>query len=397
MATTHQIIRNAMSSLLLILLLLLIQACSSKPSIITSPANLPDAPMTGGTEKLLIIGQDLDAIRGYMASDCCPQPDGFTAYVGLYDILIDANFGGLGIDANGKETEIEFSWGAGPVGAYQTATEFGVDGLVIGLYIAENGHPGGLRRISDGEFDDEIKQLARLGGLIKGPIYLRIGYEFDGAWNQGQENSDHYIAAYRHIVDILREQDVGNFEFVWQSSAAPLDDIIESKHEDIKEWYPGDEYVDWMGFSWFMNPDETVAVSPSYQPPTPLELAEEILAFARERGKPVMIAEATPMAMDLNENFMAHSWPIWDGEPASNPVEMSDDEIWGHWFGPLFELLENNRDVIHALAYINVDWDSQAMWGPPYASGFWGDSRLETNKSIARRFTNAIENWKKSD
>ena len=75
-------------------------------------------------------------------------------------------------------------------------------------------------------------------------------------------------------------------------------------------------------------------------------------------------------------------------------IDMNDDEIWDHWFEPLFELLEDNRDVIHALAYINADWDSQAMWGPPYHNGFWGDTRLETNEVLAARFSDAIAAWK---
>jgi hypothetical protein len=376
------------------LLMLAAQACSGESADTSSPAITADSSTPGDPAKLLIIGQDLGAIRGYMASDCCPRPDGLTAYLDFYDILKEGDFGGLGIDPNGDNPGFEFSWGAGPVGAYQTATEFGVDGLAIGLSITENEHPGGLGQLVDGDFDAEIRQLARFGSMIEGPIYLRIGYEFDGAWNRGYEDADQYVAAYRRIVSILREQGTENFEFVWQSGTAVVDDIIDGGHEDIRKWYPGDEYVDWMAFSWFMNPDETVQVSPSYQPPTPLELTEELLGFARERGKPVMIAEASPQAMDLNENFMANHSPIWDGESASNPVRMSDEQIWEHWFGPLFELLNDNKDVVHALAYINADWDSQEMWGPPYESGFWGDTRLETNAAIAKRFAKEIEIWK---
>jgi hypothetical protein len=163
----------------------------------------------------------------------------------------------------------------------------------------------------------------------------------------------------------------------------------------VRQWYPGDDYVDWMGISWFMNPDETIQVeSPPYRPPTPLELANEILDFARERDKPVMIAEASPQAMDLNERFMADHAPIWDGPPAGNRIVMSDEEIWNHWFAPLFRLMNDNDDVIHALAYINADWDSQGMWGPPYESGFWGDTRLEVNEALSERFSQAIDAWR---
>jgi hypothetical protein len=73
---------------------------------------------------------------------------------------------------------------------------------------------------------------------------------------------------------------------------------------------------------------------------------------------------------------------------------MTDEQIWDYWFAPLFAYMEDNRDVIDALAYINVDWDSQPMWGPPYENGFWGDTRLETNPVIAERFNEAIANWK---
>jgi len=357
-----------------------------------------DAATTPGDLRLLIIGQDLGAIRGYLQSRCCPRPDGLTAYVDFYDMLVPGDFGGLGIDADGKPTELEFEWGAGPVSAWKTATEFGIDGLAIGLSITENEHPGGLDRIVAGEHDAEIRQLARFFAMIEGPVWLRIGYEFDGAWNNGYEDAGRYVKAWRHIVDTLRAAGSDNVETVWQGAAAVADEVIDGRHEDIRQWYPGDDYVDWMAFSWFMHPDETISVpDPAYSPPTPRELAGEILRFARQRGKPVMIAEASPQALDLAEGFMANHSPIWDGPAGEDRVAMSDDAIWQHWFAPLFELMRANADVIDALAYINADWDAQPMWGPPYASGFWGDSRLEVNGEIARRFSAAIDDWRDRD
>jgi len=109
----HRTVRR-MSKLGCVLLMLAGAACADSPATESSTES----------GKLLIIGQDLGAIRGYMASDCCPRPDGLTAYLGLYDVLKDGNFGGLGIDAQGNALDFEIEWGAGPVGAWQTATEF---------------------------------------------------------------------------------------------------------------------------------------------------------------------------------------------------------------------------------------------------------------------------------
>ncbi|MEO1247302.1 MAG: hypothetical protein AAFX56_16575 [Pseudomonadota bacterium] len=369
---------------------------------VESTANMDSRPDNGQrtavATRILIVGQDLDAIRGYMASDCCIRPDGLTAYLDLYNLLKPGNFGGLGIDANGEPLDFEMSWGAGSVSAYRTATEFGTRDIAIGLSITENEHPGGLQRVVDGAHDAEIRQLARFAGLVDGRIYLRIGYEFDGAWNHGYWDHDKYVAAYRRIVDVLRAEGAENVEYVLQASAAGVDEIIDGGRENIAQWYPGDDYVDWLALSWFMNPDERSIVPQSnFTPLTPGELADEVLMLAREKGKPLMIAEASPQAMDLNERFTANHSPLWDGAAASGRTSMTDDEIWDYWFAPLFAYMKKHRDVIHALAYINVDWDSQAMWGPPYANGYWGDSRLETNPEIAKRFNAAIENWKNEE
>ncbi len=375
------------------LLLSSLSACDSGPAATAAQTGLEH----DARDRLFIVGQDLGAIRGYLDSRCCPSPDGLTAYVDFYDILKPGDFGGLGIDGNGNDAGFDFDWGAGPVNAWRTATGFDVDRLAIGLSITENEHPGKLERLIDGDFDAEIRQLGRFCGLIEGPVYLRIGYEFDGAWNQGYENTENYVDAWRRIVDVLERSGVDNVEFVWQASASTTDDVIDGGDEDIRQWYPGDEYVDWMGVSWFMHPEETVGVAGSFVPRSPLALTEEVLDFARQRGKPVMIAEAAPQGIDLRERFMANHAAIWDGPPGENRTAMSDDEIWTHWFAPLFGLLADNRDVLYALAYINVDWDSQPMWGPPYSSGFWGDSRLEVNEEIARRFGDALRAWKNAD
>ena len=369
----------------------LLAACNGDPALTAEPPEPADTP------KLLIIGQDLGAIRGYMASDCCPRPDALTAYVGFYDILNPSSFGGLGMNADGKDADFEFDWGAGPVSAFRTATEFGIGGVALGLSLTENEHPGKLDRLVAGDFDAEIRHLAEFANRIDGPLFLRIGYEFDGAWNQGYGNAERYVAVFRRIVDVMRDAGAENVEYVWQASASTTDDLIDRGHEDITRWYPGDDYVDWMAFSWFMTPHETVTVESAYEPPTPLELTEEVLAFARERGKPVMIAEASPQGLDLARGFLAHHHPIWDGPSGDGRIDMTSEELWDHWFAPLFELMNANSDVIHALAYINADWDSQRMWGPPYESGFWGDTRLEANADIAERFSEAIAAWKAGD
>ena len=348
----------------------------------------------GDKQKLFIIGQDLGAIRGYYDSACCIKPDGNTAYVNLYNVLSEQEaFGALGIDAEGNPLDIEADLGTGPVNVRKTATGFS-GGLAIGLELAENQHPDAMSHLIAGQYDRHIEHLAQFLKMIEGPVWLRVGYEFDGLWNQGYEYPEKYKAAYRRVVDKLRAANVRNVEYVWQASTSPVDDMIEKRFEDISLWYPGDSYVDWLGTSWFLTIDERPFAATDYTPASQRELTDQVLEFARERAKPVMIAESSPQGYDLAQNFNANIAPIWDGVQKGDVKRASDLDIWEAWYAPLFQYMNENGDVIRAFAYINANWDAQPRWGEPHSEGYWGDSRLQANPEIARRFNQAITQWR---
>jgi len=345
-------------------------------------------------QRLFIIGQDLGSIRAYYDSACCVKPDGNTAYINLYNVLSKQNgFSGLGVDAGGKPLDIELDTGAGLANMRKVALEF-PGGLAIGLELVENQHPGALAHLIAGQYDDHIEHLAHFMKLIDERVWLRVGYEFDGMWNQGYGDPEQYKKAYRHVVDKLREAGAENVEFVWQASTSPVDDMIEKRFEDISNWYPGDAYVDWIGSSWFLTIDEKPAVVTDYDPASQRELTDQVVEFARLRGKPVMIAEASPQGYDLADTFSANIAPVWDGKQKGDMRMLSDSEIWDEWYAPIFKYMNDNGDVIRALAYINANWDAQPRWGAPHNEGYWGDSRLEANSEIARRFNLAITDWR---
>ncbi len=342
---------------------------------------------------LLILGQDMGSVSEYAKSGRYPYPGGVTTYLALYQLLSSTYpaYGALGEDSQGKPTGYDVDWGSGRLNANSAALAFPGSALVVGLNIAEGNQQstwaaGELKNLTLGLHDHKIRRLALFFKSIDNPVYLRIGYEFDGAWNRGYEDSAQYIAAYRRIVDIIREQDVGNLAFVWQASASPIDDLIDGRHENIEDWYPGDNYVDWMGLSWFLPPDERF-----HGEVTQRMLANEVLNFARSRSKPVMIAESAPQGFDLEQLTHANSTPLWDGPAGASRRSVSAEEIWRAWFDPFFRYIRQNRDIVRAVAYINTDWDRQSKWSAPYSEGYWGDSRVQSNPLINDNWLQQIE------
>ncbi len=283
------------------------------------------APPNG--KKLLIIGQDLGSVGGldshsdgYVDSITTHIPAGVTTYTDI------PNLGGLKSQRN---------WGAGDINAqaYSQDETFDNAFVVIGVYMVNR-----LNGIKDGFFNSSIRQLAQWCKDQERPIFLRIGYEFEGPWNNYKASD--FKAAWQQIVHVFDEEDVRNVAYVWQSAGLNRSNII--------NWYPGDEYVNWVGYSHFDG----------------FNMGQSIRDFAEEHDKPIMIAEATPRRQ------------LKTGSPETH---------WRSWFLPLFEgIYANNR--IKALAYINADWESQSMW---QGQG-WGDSRVQVVAYIKNAWLNEI-------
>ena len=194
------------------------------------------------------------------------------------------------------------------------------------------------KKAGEGVYDKIIKKYASWAKSAKRPIYLRIGYEFDGPHNELEPRD--YINAYRHIVDLLRKENVNNIAFVWHSYASPPFNDYK-----LSEWYPGDDYVDWVGVSVFGH-----AYSDDFGPD-----CDNVLEFARQHRKPVMIAEANPVY----------------------GIDKENSEVWDQWFVNFFSFIYNKN--IKAVSFINENWQELSI--PGISS--WKDGRLFNNKRIS--------------
>ncbi len=348
-------------------------------------------PPSGKT--LMIIGQDLASISDYVNSAQYPTPSGVTTYVSFFDILNQGGgYGALGMTPAGLTpgASIDLDWGGGPLNSFSTAAAWPNSALQVGLNISEYANSSGfLAQLANGQKDAEINQLATFFKKISPkPVYLRIGYEFDGQWNAGYQNQTNYINAFRRIVTVLRGQGVTNVAYVWQSCASPIDDLLESKHEDINGWYPGDTFVDWIGLSWFLLPNEKPLLGGN--PDTQLTLANELVQFGRTHNKPVIIAEATPQGYNITGLNNSNISTVWDGTSGQNTVSKTPDQIWNEWYTPFFNYIHTNSDAIRAVSYINANWNAQGLWAPPYSQGYWGDTRVQANTTISTNWKNEL-------
>jgi endo-1,4-beta-D-glucanase Y len=200
--------------------------------------------------------------------------------------------------------------------------------LVLGLNVVDS-----LAAITSGALDQQIDQLLDQLASLKRPVFLRFGYEFDGAENQF--DPEQYQQAWIKFQQRLKAKQLANVALVWHSTA-------ECNGKPIESWYPGDEFVDWIGVSYAAQSDCGYAT------------VNSVLNFARTRGKPLLVA-ATPQGYDIGQ--LAYS-P--DGQQVTH---LTSGNLWKAWFQPFFDFVRKNTDVIRAVTYLN-DGTAQVQANP---------------------------------
>ena len=93
----------------------------------------------------------------------------------------------------------------------------------------------GLDPVSD---NDYLRGWAEAAGRVQGPVFLRYASEMNGTWQAYSGDPKAFIRKWRIVTGIMREL-APNVIMVWCPFATP--------QRTITEYYPGDEWVDWVG------------------------------------------------------------------------------------------------------------------------------------------------------
>ncbi|WP_233617565.1 glycoside hydrolase family 26 protein [Actinomadura sp. WAC 06369] len=144
------------------------------------------------------------------------------------------------------------------------------------LLLTWNG--GDTREIVQGRFDDMVRERARAIKKLGKPVFLRWSRDMDELAEEERVHSPaDFIAAWKHMRKVFAEEKVQNVAWVWCPTARGFGT------RDAGAYYPGDAHVDWICADVRPSGDfDFQALSESLKP---------FLEWARDRSKPIMIAE----------------------------------------------------------------------------------------------------------
>lgn len=400
---------------------------SAHAAIEANAVNLP-----ANNKVLFLMGQDTTTLRAYKTDvltnpthSTLPKPGGVTLYVSVLPKATHPNSapanasmyvsGIEGPPVDNNNGEVNFTE---TLGDYDLLANNNKVALAVGLYLSDEWASCGnqpLRAIA-GTGDADVGSatdpasltyqwryaMDRMINYFKAsgrPVYLRIGYEFDGPWNC--YNQTFYKNAYRWIATRIDQLGATNVATVWQAATYPDDgdptygyQVSPNPAAHYESWYPGDAYVDWIGISYFAGSSYL-----SYQwscqdgskpwtvpDTTPRTLQNALMTFARTHSKPAMIAESAPQAFDLrNLNYSCTA------ARQNTQNFASGQAAWNAFFTDYFQWIYDNRDHLRAVAYINTDWQSQSRWycapgAASCAAGYWGITSVQANAQVMSNF-----------
>lgn len=107
--------------------------------------------------------------------------------------------------------------------------------------------------ILSGAHDECINQMAREVRSFATPVMIRFAHEMNGQSNTwtgiiNGNNPAGYVQVFRKVVDMFKAEGATNARFLWSPDHASPPEVAAPSNE-IRNYYPGDGYVDLIGVS----------------------------------------------------------------------------------------------------------------------------------------------------
>ena len=204
--------------------------------------------------------------------------------------------------------------------------------------------------ITSGFFDSYLSQFADKLKDLEKPVFLRFAHELDNPFYpwfmEGNEAATKFKSAWIHTYEIFKKRDAHNVIWIWNPWKA----------ESLVEFYPGREYVDWVGinilnYAEYNQDGQWHDFESLYQP-----FHEELSKLPQT---PVVISEFGTLGNSQNQN---------------------------QWIEDAFSVIENDYREIKSVIYFNSKVDNN--WPQGLQSDEYLDWTIPGNQVIKTSFKN---------
>jgi mannan endo-1,4-beta-mannosidase len=176
-----------------------------------------------------------------------PLPVGTASYWGIYEPGAPASYGPVEhftalMGGEAPQIDLYFSdWGE----PFQTAyARTALDHEAVTLVQLQPTDVS-LAAIAAGRFDGYLRSYAQQVRAFGDPVIIGFAHEMNGfwySWGYGHVSPSTWVAAWRHVVTVFRQQGADNVTWLWTVNIMDPPGIPAPS-----SWWPGSAYVTWVG------------------------------------------------------------------------------------------------------------------------------------------------------
>jgi len=145
-----------------------------------------------------------------------------------------------------------------------------------------------LSALAGGTYDDYLRSYADSVRNYQHAVVIGFGHEMNATWypwGYRHVPAATFVAAWRHLVTLFRDQGAGNVTWLWTLQAD------QAGTGPVASWWPGAEYVTWVGIDGYYDRGSDTFASVFGT------TIDQVRAFT---GKPVLLSE-TAVAPDADQ------------------------------------------------------------------------------------------------
>jgi beta-mannanase len=150
-----------------------------------------------------------------------------------------------------------------------------------------------MTAIAAGYYDPYLRSYADSVRNFRHSVVIGFGHEMNApwySWGYGHVSPTTFVAAWRHIVNLFREDGADNVTWLWTVQAD------QSVTGPVNLWWPGAQYVTWVGVDgYYLQPSSTFTSIFG-------KTIDQVRTFT---GDPVLLSE-TAVGQDANGFIKVH-------------------------------------------------------------------------------------------
>ena len=277
------------------------------------------------------IGWKYNEGRSDVLSVCGDYPAVIGFDIGRIELGADKNLDDVPFDLMRKEIinqyqrggYISISWHATNPSSGESSWDNG-DSLVVASVL-----PGGKNHLRFVSWMDRVADFLlslKTNDGIKVPVLFRPWHEHTGSWFWWGDKyctAKEYKSLWTMLCEHLKSRGVDNVLYAYSTGIEPLN------KEDYLEKYPGDDYVDLLGFDYYQSEQNDTYVDNMKR------LLNIITELSKEKNKPIAVTETGFGGLNDKKWWTETLLPILEEFPISYVlVWRNTDDMPNHFFTP---------------------------------------------------------------